>query len=47
MRYSTFICSSSSMSLRSAGELAATAFLGCSFTTEAFLAKLHVENVYE
>lgn len=35
------------MSLRSAGELAATAFFGCSFTTEAFLAKLQVENVYE
>lgn len=33
------------MSLRSAGELAATAFFGCSFTTEAFLAKLQVEKV--
>lgn len=45
-RCCTFICSSSSMSLRSAGELAATAFFGCSFTTEAFLAKLQVEKVY-
>lgn len=44
--YVTFICSSSSMSLRSAGELAATAFFGWSFTTEAFFAKLQVENVY-
>mmetsp|Transcript_30019 Transcript_30019/g.95929 ORF Transcript_30019/g.95929 Transcript_30019/m.95929 type:complete len:210 (+) Transcript_30019:1931-2560(+) len=42
----SFICSSSAMRRRSAGEAATVAFFGCSLMTEAFLAKPSVEKVY-